>query len=182
MQLRSRLQHAWATAVETAGTFLERSLKSNQGPEEWLQFFVLVSSGFAIMEKRPTCPGTPSDKAGLRELIREKAAVLQVDQKLRAFGATINVASEPSYKNAHFFLLELQPDQQTVTVTGFPLQEMAAANRMYMDLEKRMANENVLGAQAVLVSADTLESLRRAYPNFYLDTNAFLDYLKQVIA
>jgi hypothetical protein len=33
LQLRSRYQHAWATAVETAGTFLERSLKSSRHPQ-----------------------------------------------------------------------------------------------------------------------------------------------------
>ncbi len=38
LQLRTRLQHAWATAVETVGTFLEHSLKSSEGPDEWLNF------------------------------------------------------------------------------------------------------------------------------------------------
>ncbi len=41
LQLRTRLQHEWATAVETMGTFLQSSLKSSQGPEEWLDFFSL---------------------------------------------------------------------------------------------------------------------------------------------
>ena len=43
LQFRTRLQHAWATAVETVGTFLEQSLKSSEGPDEWLNFFSLVS-------------------------------------------------------------------------------------------------------------------------------------------
>ena len=36
MQLRSQLQHAWATAVETVGTFVRQALKSSQGEQEWL--------------------------------------------------------------------------------------------------------------------------------------------------
>jgi hypothetical protein len=38
VQLRSRLQHAWATAVETVGTFTRQALKSSQGAEDSLQF------------------------------------------------------------------------------------------------------------------------------------------------
>jgi hypothetical protein len=33
MQLRSQYQHAWATAVETVGTFIGQALKSSIGPE-----------------------------------------------------------------------------------------------------------------------------------------------------
>lgn len=35
VQLRSHLQHAWATAVETVGTFLKQALKASQGHEQW---------------------------------------------------------------------------------------------------------------------------------------------------
>lgn len=39
VQLRSRLQHAWATAVETVSTFTGQALKSNVGDEQWKRFF-----------------------------------------------------------------------------------------------------------------------------------------------
>jgi len=35
---------------------------------------------------------------------------------------------------------------------------------------------------AVLVSVESLELLRRAYPNYFLDTRAFLNALKQAVA
>lgn len=38
LQLRSRLQHAWATAVETMGTFLGQALKSGYGDSRWRAF------------------------------------------------------------------------------------------------------------------------------------------------
>jgi len=50
VQLRSRLQHAWATAVETVGTFTQQALKSRQGEEAWLRFFALMSSAIALRE------------------------------------------------------------------------------------------------------------------------------------
>lgn len=39
LQIRTKLQHNWATAVETAAIVTKTSLKSNQGPDEWLDFF-----------------------------------------------------------------------------------------------------------------------------------------------
>jgi hypothetical protein len=53
MQLRSQYQHAWATAVETAGTFTGQALKSSAGPDEWLRFFTLMGSVIALREPRP---------------------------------------------------------------------------------------------------------------------------------
>ena len=50
LQIRTRLQHIWATAVESMGTFLGQALKSRQGDQEWLDFFALISSAFALKE------------------------------------------------------------------------------------------------------------------------------------
>jgi ppGpp synthetase/RelA/SpoT-type nucleotidyltranferase len=50
VQIRSQLQHAWATAVETVGTFIQQALKSSQGEDEWLRFFCLMGSAIALRE------------------------------------------------------------------------------------------------------------------------------------
>ncbi len=39
MQIRTAVQHSWATAVEVVGAFTAQSLKSSQGNEKWLDFF-----------------------------------------------------------------------------------------------------------------------------------------------
>jgi hypothetical protein len=56
LQIRTRLQHAWATAVETVGTFTRQALKSSQGEEDWLRFFALMGSAHAIREDRRLSP------------------------------------------------------------------------------------------------------------------------------
>ena len=50
LQIRTKLQHNWATAVETAGIITKTSLKSSMGPDKWLDFFKIVSSLFAVKE------------------------------------------------------------------------------------------------------------------------------------
>lgn len=54
LQIRTKLQHAWATAVETMGTFLNEALKSSEGPETWLKYFSLYGAAFAHLEASPT--------------------------------------------------------------------------------------------------------------------------------
>ena len=53
LQIRTKLQHSWAMAVETAELITGTALKSSQGEEEWLTFFKVISSLFAIKEKTP---------------------------------------------------------------------------------------------------------------------------------
>ena len=42
--------------------------------------------------------------------------------------------------------------------------------------------ESTPGSQAVLVSADSMQAVRAAYPNFYADTSAFVKALHEAIA
>ena len=68
VQLRSPLQHALATAVETVGTFTRQALKSSQGSEEWLRFFQLMGTVVATRERTGFVPDTPVDR---HELVAE---------------------------------------------------------------------------------------------------------------
>jgi hypothetical protein len=72
-------------------------------------------------------------------------------------------------KNADAFLLVLDPDQFTVTVSGYRRQRLAEANEEYAKIERESPQ-----LQSVLVSADSLNALRMAYPNYFLDTAEFL--------
>lgn len=70
IQLRSLLQHAWATAVETVGTFLKQALKSSQGHVEWLRFFALMGSALALRERTALVPETPTERSQLFDELR----------------------------------------------------------------------------------------------------------------
>ena len=89
IQLRTRLQHAWATAVETAGAFLGQALKSSEGEQDWLRFFALVSSAFALTEDCPPAPSTTSDPAELRAEIRDLTDRLDLVNRFRDYRALI---------------------------------------------------------------------------------------------
>lgn len=182
IQLRSQLQHAWATAVETVGTFLRQSLKASQGEAEWLRFFALMGTALALRERTARVPNTPSKKKDLVPELREIVQRLNVEPRLTAYGAALQTETleHPALKNAHFFLLKLDPQARTTTVTGFSKKEIASATHEYLKAERAIADRP--GAEAVLVSVGSLRSLRRAYPNYFLDTRVFLDAVRRATA
>ena len=179
IQLRSRLQHAWATAVETVGTFLQQSLKASEGSDLWLRFFSVTGSAFAVMENSPIVPGTPSEARILREEVASLASQLQVRKKLTAFGQALKIAEDTQMKSAKYFLLSLLPTQSHLSVYGYTKQELERATEHYLQIEKSQVD--LPGAQTVLVAVDSLSALKRAYPNYFLDTQVFLSSLARVL-
>ena len=53
LQIRTKLQHSWATAVETLGLVEKSSFKTGEGAEEFKRFFKLASVLFAHHESQP---------------------------------------------------------------------------------------------------------------------------------
>jgi hypothetical protein len=78
--------------------------------------------------------------------------------------------------DASAFLLVLDSTKRTIDVTGFRKDELKQASEEYLIVETMTADKPEI--QAVLVSVDSLAALRSAYPNYYLDTQVFLEALR----
>ena len=176
VQLRSQLQHAWATAVETIGAFTKQALKSSLGEKEWLRFFALMGTAIARREETPRVAGTPEDDAELKKDIKHYASKLDVLNRLRAFGLIIKERKNLIEKNTRYFLLQTDPEKDTVSITGYTGKDSEKASADYLKVEKELAGK--MGQDAVLVSVDSLETLERAYPNYFLDTKAFHEIVR----
>jgi len=179
VQMRSQLQHAWATAVETVGTFLQQSLKASQGSDEWLRFFTLMGSAVARLENTTLVPDTPTSRSELIRDLKHYITCLDVHGKLSAYSATIRTLEKPEVRGAHYFLLDLRPSEGTVTINTFARNELQVATAQYLETERQLTGP---GSEAVLVSVESLGLLRRAYPNYFLDTGVFLDTVKRAVA
>jgi hypothetical protein len=181
MQLRSGVQHAWATAVETVGTLVQQALKSSIGTGDWLRFFALMGTAIAWREGAPAVPGTPTTEAELVRELRGYADQRAMADRLRSYGAALHTAEQSSAtdKNASYFLLKLDPSAQEVTVTGFKRGQLETASQEYLAVEKGIRGG--AAQDAVLVSVDSVASLRRAYPNYFLDTTAFVELVQETI-
>lgn len=177
MQFRSQMQHIWATAVETVDTFSKQALKSSMGSPEWQRFFALMGSAIAEAERSPLVPDTPRGPDLVNEL-RELASTLDVRQRLSAFPAAVQIIEKDAKSSDHFFLLELIPDTRELDIQSFRKDESEIATAAFLETEKRIENTS---SQAVLVSVNKVAWLRRAYPNYFLDSKNFLALLKSVL-
>ena len=178
LQIRTRLQHAWATAVETIGSFLNQALKSNEGPAEWLDYFKVVSSAFALIEKCPV--GTLHvnlPAADVYALCKELGEKLDVKRKLNAFAVAANAISSNT-AGGNFHLIVLDALKKTVSISSFGKRRLEEANAAYAEAELRAAEHPDM--QTVLVATSSVEALRRAFPNYFLDTKQFLSALARM--
>lgn len=174
IQIRTNLQHAWATAVETVGTFIRQALKSSQGEAEWLRFFALMATDMAFREGTVPVPYTPSDRNQLKGEIRHLRHRLDVHNHMLAHTTALG---DPEivevYKDSHYFLLELDPNEKRIKVTGYKTDQLSRASQDYLSVEKA-AIEGGTSLDAVLVSVESVKALKQAYPNYFLDTHRFL--------
>jgi len=182
IQIRSKLQHAWATAVEIVDAFsgqgLKSGLKLNLGEPKWRRFFALMGSYMALREGCPIVEETSNSRKELKRELHELATVLEVETVLSGLKAALDFSKRTP--DAVSYLLVLDLEKRGISVTAFPQKELAKANDEYLRIEKETQNNpKVL---AVLVSVESLQALRTAYPNYYLDASAFLRVLRQAIA
>ncbi|OQX28821.1 MAG: hypothetical protein B0D92_06895 [Spirochaeta sp. LUC14_002_19_P3] len=170
IQLRSKVQHAWATAVEVVGTFLGENLKASQGNTAWLHFFQLVSKAFACLETN-----TAIDDA-LKHNIQQDMAQLKVEDTLNSF--TLVARSVPT-KADGFYLLRLDTKEKTITAQFISKDLLPDAYEDYRRIELEIAEDPT--QDVVLVSAKSLKELKLAYPNYFADTYLFLNNLKKIL-
>jgi putative GTP pyrophosphokinase len=179
LQIRTRLQHSWATAVETMGTFLGQALKSGQGETQWREFFVKASAALASIEK---CPQIPEFKDysedDIFSTVAEAESSLRVLEKLQGFTlAADQIIKSQGQGSYHLIILDYA--NRTVNIKPFPSTRLELATDAYAKVEERTRNGE--SVQAVLVSAGPIELLRRAYPNYFLDTQDFIRNIQKVI-
>ncbi|HYR43904.1 MAG TPA: hypothetical protein VER98_12825 [Terriglobia bacterium] len=178
LQVRSRLQHTWATALETVETFTKQALKASQGNDDWLRFFALMGAVIALREECGSVPDTPSGLDLMTE-IRFYAKKLDVLTRLRHWRVAVGLPNTSVVTpDDTYFLLRLDTRNEKVIVTGYTSTDLEEANRDYAAAEQEAQQ---LGYEVVLVAAETLNSLREGYPNYFADTDEFIQCVMEAI-
>jgi hypothetical protein len=176
MQLRSQLQHAWATAVETVTTFTRHRLKFGGGPDEWRRFFSLMGSALALREGTPIITATPNEPQELARELRELTKELKVKQRLKGWARALRQLPRRNVTKFQWLLLVLNVSNNTIKVTGFSDRSKAA--HVINEIEKTKKNSDL---DAVLVWVRSVHDLKTLYPNYYADTGEFIHALNQVL-
>lgn len=178
LQLRTELQHSWATAIEVCSTFTDQNLKSDHPickDERWVRFFALMGSAMALSEGGGMVRDTPPNKAKLLSELKDLADALKVTEVMKRWNTATEIISSQSDKGAHNFLIELQAFDHfraRVNVTPYEKgrEQEAAENRVLRETEAR----NKMGVQVALVGTTSITTLQTAYPNYFSDTTRFV--------
>jgi ppGpp synthetase/RelA/SpoT-type nucleotidyltranferase len=177
IQVRTYLEHIWATSVESASIIAKAPLKASKGSAYWLDFFRLVSSYFALQERKPTVPDTPLTKKELTEAIRRQNSEHGIIKQLEALNSLIRYTEfrekmTGTLMMEPYYLLCINESEKS-KATGFA--DFDKAYEAYTEAEKQ------IGENAVLVSTNSAETLRQAYPNYFIDINQFLSIIQNLL-
>ncbi len=180
LQIRTRLQHTWATAVETMGIYLNQPLKTRKGEQKWIDYFALVSNAFAQKEKLPLIPRySHLSEIETCRAIAHSDSDLKVLDRLSGFAQGAALITTKAGGKGFYHLITLDIGAQKVNVKAFTKANFNQAKREYAEVEKRAAMGEKL--EPVLVAVGSIGLLERAYPNFFLDTRDFVYRVEQII-
>lgn len=174
LQIRTRLQHDWATAVETAELISKSQLKAGLGDENWLDFFRLVSAIFARQE------GTAVEKSyadyDQAYFCHQYAAYneqYKFIETLKALVGLVDTAEDQSFQGGYVVVL-IEYASKTIQMRHFQPDEKERANEVYAQIESTIKKDE--GA-VVLVSVSDVQELREAYPSYFLNAYEFIQAL-----
>ena len=179
VQVRTHLQHSWATTVEAVGLYRGEELKNQKGDKDWLKFFALMAAEIAEAEKCPTIPGTPTPskrKAEIRYLAKSLDVLAILEAVTNTFQGT-DTPLAPDYKPSHYLI---RYNHNTKTVHVEPYREVDKATISYDRAEEvqRSGDQNDV---VVLVEVDKINNLKAAYPNYFGDVQLFQRQLRQIV-
>lgn len=180
VQLRTRLQHAWATSNEVVGTFRREDLKSGEGHPDWLRFFTLAGSVVARKESTPPGTNVPMESAPFDAEFVALRDRLNVFDRISSYTVAQQMLQRPGtladYRtrfSGRFFVLSSELRARRLSVSVFSEAEFLKAIERYRSAEQEHIND--ADYDTVFVTVNSLEDLKRAYPNYFADTRAFLD-------
>lgn len=176
LQLRSKVQHAWATTVEIVDTFTDQALKSSQGSQDWQNFFRMASAEFAKLEQRPV--GAFAVGKDTHAELGRLAHQLSVVKRLQAFAVSANHIIEKSDSSTDYFLLELTDNN--IKITKYKVSEFERATAVYLQKEKEAKSNSDI--DVVLVAAESMHALQNAYPNYFADSTEFVRLIQRALA
>lgn len=182
LQIRTKLQHTWATAVETMSIGLRQALKTGGGERKWRDFFAIASSVFAYIEKSPPVPQYKklSEKQTYWALasIEKEIKALQTMSGISFALNRVDIGKRR--RNFYYHLIVLNFGERSVRIRSYPKSGIKQANDAYIKAELKVAKDGK--TDAVLVSAGNLTILKRAYPNYFLDIRDFINQIRNIIA
>lgn len=168
LQIRTKLQHQWATAVEIFDILEKTNIKFGQINNEYNKFFELVS---ILFEKKEL-----GDKYSVEEIENVKNEVRNLNSKYNILDKLTGIAivneKLPIDKGSILMILDIDEKKIRYSTNS----DDNILKKFYISLEEEYRDD--ISKEVVLVTLDDLKDLKKAYPNYFLDSKLFI---KEVI-
>ena len=141
------------------------------GAEKWLEFFRYASAIWTIDENTSVHPRFKGiSKNDLLKNLYYISTELDAIKNLKSYHTTMNFTDgKDQFKNKHI-LIEIDPSESKVSLRAFNKNDITKASIEYLKSE-------IHSKHAVLVFADSLNQLKKAYPNYIVDTSNLIKQL-----
>lgn len=179
LQIRSRLQHSWATAVEAVGLYRGENLKASEGNQDWLRLFGLMSLELARCEGCEYAQdGRDRRVAEIIDLNNKLSAIQTLDALAHAVSGVDRYLIDPNYK-PQFCLITYDHEKRVASLKylNSPSEIKGAYGTIEQDDQRSGSNK----FSAVLVEVDKIQDLREAYPNYFGDVQLFKSNLSEIV-
>ena len=177
-QIRTELQHSWATALETYDVIKRGRMKFGGGSPKEKRYFSLVSAAFAILEGCARVPETPDSLGDIRDELVLLEKDLGILARLRACSSSVRmINSFYNFAGAKYCILFIDYEQHLTQIDVFPASQEKKVQERFNALERK--KEQMQDVLMVLVSS--VKDLEAAYPNYSSDISYFLGMMDNLV-
>ena len=177
LQIRTKIQHIWATTLEIFDIKNKSTLKIGGGNEEHREFFKLCSLVLSFIDKTTT--DNEKENFNLEEV---HTRLFELNNKYKILGLLSGLSVSINHidkKNKNdFFILELDYSKSSLRITVPNSEEEAKYIYAGREQDIRIKNEP---KEVVLVSGENMKSIEKAYPNYFLDAKNFINYISEFL-
>ncbi|USR79171.1 RelA/SpoT domain-containing protein [Arcanobacterium pinnipediorum] len=190
IQIRTKLQHYWATAIEVFDELYGTSIKSpnnteaghEEAPKDLPESLAIVSQLFTLEEDLSAGDKVPKSK---EELLQELATMAKfrsaIDDMEDACSDVLESADENKVDSS-IFILSFSKDDQFLSVQPYTSEQLDKALETYAQLEQDIESNGHSPTNVVLVHAKGMQELRLAYPNYSANAPDFIKKVRQYFA
>lgn len=127
---------------------------------------------FAQLEKLPVHSVVENRKLEIKQL----AAELNVIEKMTNYSLLSKNIEVNHYLRKKYLVLWLNPVEKRLNVFNFANEQ--TAQELYLSLEQTQKDKL---DEVVLVHAESIEQLKKSYPNYFADSKLFIDNLNNIL-
>lgn len=197
IQVRTVIQHDWATTLEVVDLFTGQALKSSMGKASWKKFFFDVAEQFAVMDSISgfAMMSVEEQFQSYSAKVLSSEKVLEACQEAQYSARTVNAVKVlngfaqslrilegriDESKSEGYVLLKLDVRKRTLETQIFIKSQSEEAEKAYTGLEtEHIEDDHIVVA---LISTAKVNDIRDAYPNFFGDSTDFIRYLSLINA